>query len=92
MAEDWDEVLVVGHSFVAHLAVFVLAELGRRNKIKCPPMLIGLLSLGHVMLMVTFLPKAAALRRDLHDLFQMGELSWVDVSATGDGCSFDGCR
>ncbi len=91
MAEDWDEVLVVGHSSGAHLAVSVLAELGRRNQIKCAPMPIGLLSLGHVMPMVTFLPKAAALRRDLHDLSQMGEVSWVDVSAPGDGCSFALC-
>ena len=38
------EVLVVGHSSGAHLAVSVLAELGRRNQIKCAPMPIGLLS------------------------------------------------
>ena len=91
MAEDWDEVLVVGHSSGAHLAVSVLAELGRRNQIKCASMPIGLLSLGHVMPMVTFLPKAAALRRDLHDLSQMGEVSWVDVSAPADGCYFALC-
>ena len=91
MAENWDEVLIVGHSSGAHLAVSVLAELGRLNKIKRAPMPVGFLSLGHVIPMVTFLPRAAELRRDLHELSQMSEVSWVDVSAPGDGCSFALC-
>lgn len=91
MAENWDEVLIVGHSSGAHLAVSVLAELGRCEKIKRAPMPVGFLSLGHVIPMVTFLPRAAELRRDLHELSQMSEVSWVDVSAPGDGCSFALC-
>lgn len=91
MAENWDEVLIVGHSSGAHLAVSVLAELGRCEKIKRAPMPVGFLSLGHVIPMVTFLPRAAGLRRDLHELSQMSEVSWVDVSAPGDGCSFALC-
>lgn len=91
MAENWDEVLIVGHSSGEHLAVSVLAELGRLNKIKRAPMPVGFLSLGHVIPMVTFLPRAAGLRRDLHELSQMSEVSWIDVSAPGDGCSFALC-
>ena len=68
MAENWDEVLIVGHSSGAHLDVSVLAELGRLEKIKRAPMPVGFLSLGHVIPMVTFLPDAAELRRDLHEL------------------------
>ena len=91
MAENWDEVLIVGHSSGAHLGVSVLAELGRLEKIKHAPMPVGFLSLGHVIPMVTFLPDAAELRRDLHELSQMSEVSWIDVSAPGDGCSFALC-
>jgi len=62
MAENWDEVLIVGHSSGAHSAVSVLAELGRCAKIKRAPVPVGFLSLGHVIPMVNFLPRAAGLR------------------------------
>ena len=91
MAQDWDEVLVVGHSSGVHLAISVLAKLGRRGAIERAPMPVGFLSLGHVIPMVTFLPDAAQLRRDLHDLSRLSNVFWVDVSAPGDGCSFALC-
>ena len=91
LAQDWDEVLVVGHSSGVHLAVSILAELGRRGEIGRASMPVGFLSLGHVVPMVTFLPNAAELRRDLQDLSCMGDVFWVDVSAPGDGCSFALC-
>jgi hypothetical protein len=85
-----DEVLVVGHSSGAHLAVMTLAALLRRRS---PPAgtALGLLTLGQVVPMVSFLPRAGALRRDLRQLSQTLELAWVDVSAPGDGCAFALC-
>ena len=41
--------------------------------------------------MVSFLPKAGRLRADLAYLSQREELTWVDVTAPGDGCSFALC-
>ncbi len=41
--------------------------------------------------MVSFLPDAWRLRRDLHDLCQSNQLTWVDVTAPGDGCAFALC-
>ncbi len=89
MTSDADEVLVVGHSSGAHLAVSALAGLLRDGKPGGPDL--GLLTLGQVIPMVSFLPRATGLRRDLHDLARSDRLTWVDVSAPGDGCCFALC-
>lgn len=90
LTEDWDEVLIVGHSSGAHLAVSVLAGLIRSGRVPSGPAL-SLLTLGHVVPMVSFLPKAADLRGDLAYLSASDALTWVDVTAPGDGCSFALC-
>ena len=89
MDEGHDEVLVVGHSSGAHLAVSILADMLRAGVPDGPAL--SLLTLGHVVPMVSFLPKAGRLRRDLHDLSVMNRLTWVDVTAPGDGCAFALC-
>lgn len=85
-----DEVLVVGHSSGVHLAVTVLADLIREGVPKGGPAL-GFLSLGQVVPMASFLPGAGRLRGDLAYLSMREELTWVDVTAPGDGCSFALC-
>ena len=91
LATDADEVLVVGHSSGAHLAVSVLADLLRQDGVSAGGPRLALLTLGQCIPMVSFLPEAHRLRRDLHDLSCSGALAWVDVSAPGDGCSFALC-
>ncbi|MEM1005165.1 MAG: alpha/beta hydrolase [Pseudomonadota bacterium] len=88
---DVDEVLVVGHSSGAHLAVLVLARLIRQNAVPDPEPALSLLTLGQVMPMVSFLPRAHQLRSDLQVLSAQQSLTWVDVSAPGDGCAFALC-
>lgn len=90
LAEDWDEVLVVGHSSGAYLAVSVLADLIRAGRVTQPGRL-ALLTLGHVVPMASFLPNAGRLRQDLRYLSARPELDWVDVSAPGDACCFGLC-
>jgi len=85
---DVDEVLVVGHSSGAHLGISVLADLLRRSKGRVFTPKLAFLSLGHVVPMVSFLPGATQLRRDLYDLSRDDRLTWVDVTAPGDGCTF----
>jgi hypothetical protein len=85
-----DEVLVVGHSSGAHLAVSILADLLRETPLQEGPML-AFLSLGQVVPMVSFLPKAGRLRADLQFLSEQSSLTWVDVTAPGDGCAFALC-
>lgn len=90
LEEDWDEVLVVGHSSGVHLGVHVLADLIRAGA-PAPRPALAFLSLGQVVPMVSFLPRAVRLRADLHDLSAREELVWVDVTAPGDGCAFALC-
>ena len=89
LASDVDEVLVVGHSSGVHLGVTLLADLIRDGMAKGPAL--GFLSLGQAVPMVSFLPTASRLRGDLAYLSTRAELTWVDVSAPGDGCSFALC-
>lgn len=86
----YDEVLVVGHSSGVHLAVSILADMLREQ---APPhgVALSLLTLGHVVPMVSYLPEAQRLRSDLAFLSVQEGLTWVDVTAPGDGCAFALC-
>ncbi|RED13742.1 hypothetical protein [Pontivivens insulae] len=76
-----DEVLIVGHSSGAALAVHLAVALkGWRP--------LSVLTLGHVVPMVSFLPTAGDLRRDLHALSQREDVYWLDVTAPSDGACF----
>ncbi|WP_417719213.1 hypothetical protein [Salipiger sp.] len=86
-----DEVLVVGHSSGAHLAVSILADLLRAGAAPSRGPKLALLTLGQVIPMVSFLPEAHRLRADLAYLSTRRDIAWVDVSAPGDGCSFALC-
>jgi len=91
LSQESDEVLVVGHSSGAHLAVSILADLIRAGRVPASGPKLAFLSLGHVVPMVSFLPKANRLRGDLHFLSTRDEVTWVDVTAPGDGCAFALC-
>jgi hypothetical protein len=91
LATDVDEVLVVGHSSGAYLAISCLADLLRAGRVPAMGPALGLLSLGQVVPMVSFLPKATRLRADLAFLGTSDALTWVDVTAPGDGCAFALC-
>lgn len=91
LEDDCDEVLVVGHSSGAHLGVMVLADLIRAGRVPADGPALGFLTLGQVVPMASFLPAASDLRRDLAFLSVRPELTWVDVTAPGDGCAFALC-
>ncbi|MGR3514172.1 MAG: hypothetical protein ACU0GG_15535 [Paracoccaceae bacterium] len=84
--EPVDEVLVIGHSSGAHLAVSLVADVLRDRPAGGPAL--SLLTLGQVIPMVSFLPEAHRLRADLQALSVSDRITWLDVSAPGDGCSF----
>ena len=90
LSEDWDEVLLVGHSSGAHLGVSVLADLVRSGRVPQDGPALSFLSLGQVVPMVSFLKSAHRLRADLAFL-STADIPWVDVTAPGDGCSFALC-
>ncbi len=84
-----DEIVIVGHSVGANLAVSMLAravtvnpELWRRYK----P--VGLLTLGGTLPMLGLMPTARVFREELTALAVSHELDWVDISAFEDAASF----
>jgi pimeloyl-ACP methyl ester carboxylesterase len=85
-----DEVLVVGHSSGAHIGVSVLADLLHAGLPEERPAL-SFLTLGQVVPMVSFLPRATRLRRDLQEMSEQELIPWYDVTAPGDGCAFALC-
>lgn len=89
--DDVDEVLVVGHSSGAHLAVHVLADLLREEEMPKAGPALAFLSLGQVVPMMSFLPDAHRLRADLQLLSEQDQIAWLDVTAPGDGCAFALC-
>lgn len=90
LAEEPDEVLVVGHSSGAYLAVSLVADLIRAGRRKGGPDL-SLMTIGQVVPMASFLPKARRLRADLALVARAPDLFWLDVSAPGDACCFALC-
>ncbi len=91
LQSDVDEVLVVGHSSGAHLAISIIADLIRDGRVPPEGPKLAFLSLGQVVPMVSFLPKARRLRGDLAFLATQDSLPWIDVTAPGDGCCFALC-
>jgi hypothetical protein len=83
LADGADEVLVVGHSSGAILAVSAIAPLRAAERL-------SLLTLGQCIPMMSFLPAATGLRRDLRAL-STGAVAWVDVTAPGDVCAHALC-
>ena len=91
LATEVDEVLIVGHSSGAYIAVSILADLLRDGRVPPDGPALSLLTLGHVVPMVSFLPRATRLRADLAYLSARPDVAWVDVTAPGDGCAFALC-
>jgi pimeloyl-ACP methyl ester carboxylesterase len=82
-----DEILIVGHSSGAVMAVAVMA----RALALCPELpgfkaKLGLLTMGQCLPMLGLLPGADTFRAELHTLARAKGLFWVDVSAPSDRC------
>ncbi len=86
---EWDEVLVVGHSSGAMLAVSAVARtLSRLDAAGASAARPALLTLGECIPMLSYQPEAAAFRQELAALATAGDLTWIDVTAPPDGCCF----
>jgi len=88
-AADDDEILVVGHSLGANVAVSALVRALAIN-----PLLfrqyrpVGLLTLGGSIPLQGLLPWARPFRDELAQLAANGDLAWVDITAPQDIASF----
>lgn len=86
-SQDYDEVLVVGHSSGAQLAITALSRCIQRHGIASGNRL-ALMTLGQSIAMTSFLPDARELRADLARIADDGRIFWLDVTAPGDGACF----
>jgi hypothetical protein len=86
-----DEVLVVGHSTGAIMAVAVVARALRLGADRPRPTL-SLLTLGQCIPLLASLPPAAGFRRELAELGRAATLHWIDFSAPPDACCFPLCN
>ncbi len=84
-----DEILIVGHSVGANLAVSLLARVLElqedRNTSRRAPLV--LLSLGHCLPLLSSLSQAENFRRDLHRVAQ-SNIDWLDITAPIDWAAF----
>jgi hypothetical protein len=86
-AAEVDEILVVGHSSGAMLAVSVVA---RTLEVETPPggATLSLLTLGECIPMLSYQPEARAFRAELARVASSASWQWVDFTAPPDGCCF----
>lgn len=84
-----DELILVGHSTGAIMAVSVLAralrvdpDLGRRGP------RVALLTLGQCIPLLGCLPQAKGFRDELRSLGDAPDIDWLDFTAPPDGCCF----
>lgn len=86
---DLDEVLVVGHSSGAMLAVSVMARAVAQDAgLLGRPTSVALLTLGQCIPVLSYQPEATAFRGELATLRAEEHLDWVDMTAPPDGCCF----
>jgi hypothetical protein len=87
-ASDDDEIIVVGHSVGANVAVSVLVKALARNPDLMRARPVALLTLGGSIPMQALLPWSGAFRSELGALAAHPDLFWVDVTARQDVASF----
>ena len=91
LTKDYDEILIIGHSAGSILSIHLLARLLRQHQSEFQPAL-SFLSLANVSPMMSFLPNAHELRRDLKEISGNSRITWIDISSTYDGASFALCE
>ncbi len=88
-AAEYDEILVVGHSIGATLAVSILARaLARDPELARRGAKLALLTVGQSIPVLARLPQAGDFRSELLACSLMDGLEWVDVSAKVDAAAF----
>lgn len=81
---DYDEVVVIGHSFGANLALSAVSDvLASEEWPQAAPQL-SLVTVGAFLINMTLLPDAWRQRRDMQRLAGQDRVAWFDLSAQAD--------
>lgn len=81
-----DEILVVGHSYGAALAIATIARVLEDIPEDAPTL--SLLTLGQTIMWLAWLPEAAAMREEIAAVAESNAVDWLDISAPPDGACF----
>lgn len=81
-----DEILVVGHSYGAALAIAIAARALDDMPEEAPPL--SLLTLGQTIMWLAWLPEAQAMRDEIAAVAESDGVDWIDISAPPDGACF----
>lgn len=81
-----DEILVVGHSYGAALAIAVVARALEAKSADAPKL--SLLTLGQTIMWLAWLPEAKAMRAEIAAVADSDAVDWLDISAPPDGACF----
>jgi hypothetical protein len=82
-----DEVIIVGHSVGTMLAVTIAARVVKKIDYQ-PNLQLNMVTLGECIPLLSLLPKANAMRKDLACLSATETLYWVDYTSPADGACF----
>lgn len=83
---DIDEILVVGHSYGAALAIAVMSRALDDLPDDAPTL--SLLTVGQTVMWLAWLPEAGAMRDEIASVAESDAVDWVDISAPPDGACF----
>ncbi len=81
-----DEILVVGHSYGAALAIAVVAR--AQDAVTTTGPQLSLLTLGQTIMWLAWLPEAKAMRAEIAAVAESDTTDWLDISAPPDGACF----
>ena len=84
--QDLDEILVVGHSYGAALAIAIVARALEDMPDEAPKL--SLLTLGQTIMWLAWLPEAKAMRAEIGAVAESDAVDWLDISAPPDGACF----
>lgn len=84
LGQDYDEVVVIGHSFGANLALSAVSDVLTSEEMPQHGPQLSLVTLGAFLINMTLLPKAWRQRRDMQMLAGQERVAWFDLSAQAD--------
>jgi pimeloyl-ACP methyl ester carboxylesterase len=84
--DNLDEILVVGHSYGAALAIAVVARVLGDMPSNGPKL--SLLTLGQTIMWLAWLPEAKTMRAEIAAAAESDAIDWHDISAPPDGACF----
>lgn len=83
-----DEVILVGHSVGTMLTSSISARIAEKLDVEQLPCCLNMLTLGECIPLLSLLPKAKSIKKDLSIISCSDNIYWVDYTSPADGACF----